>query len=408
MNMRRRGSGRIYHNGDCKTWTISYYQNGRKIRESTGTANYNEARQKLNQKLGKIANGEIISVKLDRISVADLVEDLLRDYRVNGKKSAAFVESRWKLHLSPVFGHLKAMHITTQTLNVYIDQRKQEDAENGTINRELAALKRAFNLGYRSTPPKVQRVPAFPHLAENAPRKGFITDEQYTVLKQNCPKLWLRTLLAVAYSFGFRKGELIPSKGSAGLRVRQVNLFTRKVTLDPGSTKNGEAREIALTAECYELLKACIRGKSADDYVFTHANGKPVRDERTDWRKMCVASGLGRMHCSTCAVDVSHYRKTCAECKSNLAYIGLNVHDNRRSAVRNMDRSGVPRTVAMKISGHKTSTVYDRYNIVSDADLSDAARRIENGRTFDFGHDFGHDSGNQTEIQSEHKVTRIV
>jgi integrase len=214
MNMRRRGSGSIYQQQGCETWTISYYSGGRKIRESTGTTNYNEARQKLNQKLSKAANGEIVQVKLDRISVADLVEDLLRDYRVNGKKSAAFAE-------------------------------------------------------------------AFPHLAEAAPRKGFITDEQYAVLVSNCSKLWLRALLALAYSFGFRKGELIPSKGSAGLRVRQVNLFTRKVTLDPSTTKNGEARDIALTAECYELLKACVRGKGPDDYVFTHENGKPVKDERT-------------------------------------------------------------------------------------------------------------------------------
>ncbi len=406
--MRRRGSGSIYQQPGCETWTISYYSGGRKIRESTGTTNYNEARQKLNQKLGKVANGEIVQVKLDRISVADLVEDLLRDYRVNGKKSAAFAEARWKLHLAPVFGHLKAVQVSTQTLNIYVDQRKQEGAENGTINRELAALKRAFNLGYRSTPPKVQRVPAFPHLAEAAPRKGFITDEQYAVLVSNCSKLWLRALLALAYSFGFRKGELIPSKGSAGLRVRQVNLFTRKVTLDPGTTKNGEARDIALTAECYELLKACVRGKGPDDYVFTHENGKPVKDERTDWRKMSVASGLGRMNCKRCGVDVFQYRKTCVTCKADLSYVGLNVHDNRRSAVRNMDRRGVPRTVAMKISGHRTSVIYDRYNITSDADLMEAARRIENGRTFENGHDFGHDSAPKAKTQFKSKEARIV
>jgi hypothetical protein len=69
-----------------------------------------------------------------------------------------------------------------------------------------------------------------------------------------------------------------------------------------------------------------------------------------------------------------------------------------------MVRSGIPERVAMTISGHKTRSVFDRYNITSQADLRDAASKLESG----FGHDFGHDAPKTAQSQSVAKRTRVV
>lgn len=408
----------LYKQPGCKTWMISYYQNGKKIRESTGLTDFQAARQLRNQRLGKIADGEVIDLKTNRITVSDLAKAVLTDYENNKKSSLPDVRARWMLHIQPVLGHLRAIQITTDVLNNYINGRLKEGAENATINREMAFLKRAFNLAYRhSTPRKVQSVPVFPTLEENPPRKGFIEADQYNVLRQNCNELWIRTMLALAFNFGFRRGELL------GLKVRQFDEASRALSLDPGSTKNGEPREVVLTSECFELVKACVDDKKPDDFILTRKTRKgitEVKDLRVAWWKLCVKSGVGEMHCPKCSTVSKQYRHRCAKvvatvgdkpilCKTELKYRGLILHDNRRSAVRRMVRSGIPEKVAQTISGHLSRSVFERYNIVSGSDLRDAARKLEVSPD---GHDFGHDATKTKQIseqsQSQTKQARVV
>jgi integrase len=139
------------------------------------------------------------------------------------------------------------------------------------------------------------------------------------------------------------------------LQWRQVNLVDGIVRLDPGSTKNGEGRVAYLSPELLAILRAqhaATRELEREKgiiipWVF-HRKGRRILRFLASWQTACKKAGIP----------------------------GMLFHDLRRTAVRNMVRAGVPERVAMQISGHKTRSVFERYNIVSDGDLKEAANKI--------------------------------
>jgi integrase len=353
---RARGSGSIYQNGSS-VWWIKFYVRGIARRESSKSTDRKAAEKLLKRRLAEVETKTYIA--RTNVKIAELIVDLLAEYRQQGRKSIKTVELRWKTHLEPFFQRgvhsLPADDLNTDLAQRYCAKREAEGASGASINRELAILKRAFHLAMKRTPPKVRACPVIPMYKESAPRTGFLEDAQYTPLAMECSKvgLWLRALLTTAYSFAFRKGELL------SLRVKQIDLANGTIRLETGTTKNGEGRVVKMTREVATLLTACVIGKEPDDYVFsrpdkklkngTLVKGKPVTGFRKIWKTVCTRAGVP----------------------------SLLFHDLRRSGVRNLRRLGVQESVAMRISGHKTRSVFERYNIVDEADLADAASRLD-------------------------------
>ncbi len=372
MTRRPRGAGSIFKMKGSNALWIKYHRNGRAVRESTHTASRNKADQILRKRLGQISTGTYIGPSLERIHMSDLAEDLIRDYKVNGRKSLGHLEARWTLHLKHFFGRLRAVEVTSDLVTRYVDSRQEEGASNATINRELSVLKRTFYLARECTPPKVAAVPHIAMLEERNVRKGFVKDEQYDKLAAECAVegLWLRTFLAVAYSYGWRKSELL------NLRVRQVDLFARTIRLEVGETKNSKGRTVSMTDEIYTLLAACIQGKKPEDHVFTRENGVAVKDFRKVWCNVCERAGVA----------------------------GLLVHDLRRTGARNLRREGVAEGTIMKIGGWKTRSVFQRYDIQDESDLEDAAQRLNQKRekklaqAAEFGQSFGQSATKNTDL----------
>jgi integrase len=357
---RTRGSGSIYLQKGSAFYWVKYYWNGKAFRESTRTTNRQEAGRYLRKRLGEIATGNFYGPVADRVTVTELAEDFLRDYRINERKSLDDAEARWELHLKPFFGHMKAAEVSSDLVARFVDSRLKDKASNATVNRELAALKRMFRLGLYCTPPKVNRVPKIPRLAENNIRKGFLEDGQFEQLVSHCPELWFRAIVEVGRTYGWRIGELIE------LRVSQVDLFGKVIRLEPGTTKNRDGREVSLTQNVFALLSQCVSGKQPEEFVFTRENGQRVKDFRETWRNACVAAGVPK----------------------------LLFHDLRRTAARNLRRAGVADGIIMKIGGWRTRSVFERYAIVSQTDIAEAMRKLEVQRT-------GHSSGIVQESDSE-------
>lgn len=320
---------------------------------SSGSTDPEVAEQMLRDELKRKTDGLAASPDPRRCSVDDLLEALENRYRVEGRRSVERLKDSIE-HLLRMFRGVLATRVKGSDILRYANLRLEEKAAPATVNRELAALRAAYRLGLDND--MILVMPRIKLLPENNVRQGFAEAKQVEAI---CRKLLPDTADAVRFMFltGWRsRSEVLP------LTWAQVDFTGGFVRLEPGTTKNNEGRSFPLIPELRRLLeqrrditRRCERAQGRIiPYVF-HRYGKRVKSIRRAWRTACKEAGVP----------------------------WLLPHDLRRSAVRNLERAGISRSVAMKLTGHKTENVYRRYAIVAESDLREAGAKLsvalENG-----------------------------
>lgn len=336
-----RGMGRIFKRGPI--YWIAYYHRGTEHRESSRSDSEAKARKLLKKRIGEVANGHLIGPSEERLGFDDLAKMLITDYEINSRRSVDSARLSIR-HLREFFGLYRAIDITPDRISAYVRARQEEDAANGSINRELAALKRAFTLATRAG--KLGSAPYIPLLEENNSRRGFLDHGSFLAMRDGLPA-HLKDPVTFLYLSGWRVSEM------RTLEWRDVDLADHQVRLRPEESKNKHGRVLPLRGELREIFGRARQNRRAECPFVFHDEGEPIGDFRKAWKTACKKAGIS----------------------------AIIVHDLRRTAVRNMVRAGIPERVAMELSGHKTRRIFDRYNIVSDEDLNAATDRLEDHLT---------------------------
>jgi integrase len=250
--------------------------------------------------------------------------------------------------LKEVFGHMKAEEIKPSMIEAYQQKRLTEITYHGTpyrpasVNRELEVMRRIYNLAIREDMVDMNPCWKVTRLSERNARDRVLSKEEFDKMVKGLPQ-HAADIVTVAYYTGMRAGEIF------ALTWDRVNMKEGYINLTPKDTKTGEGRHVYFNKEVKKILERLRKVRHiSHQFVFTY-KGNPVRSI-----KYSLTEALKK-------AEIENFR----------------FHDLRHTFVSNARKAGVDRTVIMKLTGHKTLSMFTRYNTVDQADAKDAMEKLE-------------------------------
>ena len=354
--MRGKNGGRIFQPRGRRVLMIAFYgpqKDGSwgEVRESAHTEDPEKAQRRLDRRLREVENHRqgvqvFQGPESERLTVGDLLDALELDYQTREIKGIRQMLGNF-VAVRAFFAEDRAVAVTGERIRRFIELRQKQKRKNATINRGLEVLGRAYRLAVDEKRIAAHFAPRIPYLPENNARQGFFEKHELEALLPHLPAP-LDDMTRFAAICGWRLSEVL------GLTWESVDHQAQEVRLR--DSKNGEGRLLPLEDEDWELIErrwtareySTPAGPGLSEYVF-HRGGRPI--------------------------PTSTFEKQWQEARKAAKLPGKLFHDLRRTAARDMVRGGAPESFAMKITGHKTSSMFRRYNIVSTVDMRDALRR---------------------------------
>jgi integrase len=359
--MNTRGQGRVFERKGSSFLWIAYYAHGKEEREcarhirtgdklEVNNKNRHEAERFLKRRLGELAAEQhggrpFVGPQQERVTIGELLDGLERDYKLRDKwsvKNASNVKP-----LRDYFGTWRAIDVTSDAISKYIEGLRAEDYANASINRRTQLLGQAFKVAMRNK--QISAAPFIPRLSEvGNERQGFFETSDFEAVVTKLPE-YLQDFARFGFSTGWRKGSIAPLRwadvGEDVIYLRAENSKTRKAETMP---LEGELLSIIERRREARTIEDEDGSKRFAEYVFHH-DGQPIGDFRKAWASACEAA------------NVAHRL----------------FHDLRRTASRNMLSAGVPQAVAMKITGHRTDSMFRRYAIVNEEQKREALAKTQ-------------------------------
>ncbi len=324
-----------------KVYWIEFYAEGRKKRERIGL-NRNLAETVLRKRLVERAEGRLLDKKKDvNVRFDQLGKWYLTLSEVKSKKSF----DRDVRSIGKLIGFFKARpisQITPSLITEYQSKRLVEKSYRGentkpaTVNREIACLRTVFNKAIRDG--KIEKTPmrGVKLLKENNQRERVLSPEEWEGYKANCFP-WYFPIAMTAYYTAMRKGEIL------NLLIPRVDLRDGFIRLRPEDTKTGYGRSIPIAPELMEVLEKTLKVRHLNCDLVFHLDGKPItpHNVRVAHESACEGAGIQ----------------------------GFVFHDFRHTRINNWRKEGHDYFKIMSVSGHKTISIFKRYNMMGEEEL---------------------------------------